>query len=433
MRAMTAALPPASDQTEAKARARAAWARLGDRLATITPAGLGRILLGTAVAVAITAVVIATWPTMLPFVAGGLIAYAVLPVVDALDRVMPRSVAAVLTMVGALIVVGGVLVLVVPPLITAVFAVLDTIPPVDRIESAIEEVLGSLPPEAREIVAPVLVALIETIEQNLQEAPDSLATIVPQVLSAVLGVVGATLGLLILPAWLLTLLTHQRRSRAEVDRRLPSVARADTWAVIRIFDRAAGTYLRGFVVIAFLVGMATYLGLGLVTRLGGPEFAGQLALATFAGAVQVIPELGPLLGLIPVLLLVAIDPERAVVYLAVYVAARLLVGWTVGGRLIESRLNVHPLILIPGVVVLSQLGPLWLLLSAPILASASDLVRYLHGRMSEPPRPAGVLPGDPLPASATADARVAAIPPVYRPRRAGPPPLEPTAEPAASR
>ena len=113
------------------------------------------------------------------------------------------------------------------------------------------------------------------------------------------------------------------------------------------------------------------------------------------------------------------------VYLVVYIAARLLVSWPVGGRLIESRLNVHPLILIPGVVVLSQIGPILLLLSAPILAFGSDLVRYLHGRLSEPPRPAGLLPGEPLPAARTAAGR-----PV-RSRRLSPAP--PDAAPSRTR
>jgi hypothetical protein len=44
------------------------------------------------------------------------------------------------------------------------------------------------------------------------------------------------------------------------------------------------------------------------------------------------------------------------------------------------------------VIALGQLGPLWLLLSAPIVAFLADAVRYVHGRLSEPPRPAGVLP-----------------------------------------
>src|SRR4029078_9050815 len=69
-----------------------------------------------------------------------------------------------------------------------------------------------------------------------------------------------------------------------------------------------------------------------------------------------------------------------------------------------------------GVVVLGQFGLLWLLLSAPILTVAADIVRYLHGRLSKPPRPGGVLPG---PAAygrrpAVAPARV---PNVYRTMR----------------
>ena len=433
MPAMTAAVPPPSDTAAAKARARAAWGRVGDRLATVTPSTVGRILLGTAVFTVATAIVIGTWPTLLPFVAGGILAYAVLPVVDALDRVMPRSLAAVGTMLAALFVVGAVLALVIPPLVSGVIAVIDTIPTVDRIQATLDDLLSGLPDEAREVVDPIVVSAVAAIQDALEGAPDGLRTIVPQVLGAVLGVVGATFGLLILPAWLLTLMTDQRRTQAEIDRRLPTAVRADTWAVVRILDRAAGTYLRGFVVIAFLVGVLTYVGLGLATEIGGPAFAGQLALATFAGAVQVVPELGPVLGLLPAILLLAIDPERAAVYLAVYVAARLIVSQTAGGRLLESRLGVHPLILIPGVVVLSQLGPLWLLLSAPILAASSDLVRYLHGRMSEPPRPAGLLPGEPTPAArASAAAAATAIPPVYRPHRQGPPPIDTTARPTVT-
>ena len=75
-------------------------------------------------------------------------------------------------------------------------------------------------------------------------------------------------------------------------------------------------------------------------------------------------------------------------------------------------------------VVLGQIGFVLLLLSGPILSFGSDLVRYLHGRFSEPPRPAGMLPGEPVPASVAAGtARSVAVPPVYRRRRDGPPPL----------
>ena len=266
------------------------------------------------------------------------------------------------------------------------------------------------------MAGPILVAIAVTVKDALAGASGGLDDLAPGIVNAALGVAGAALGLVVLPAWVLTVLSSQRRAAAAVDRRVADWLRPDFWAVVRMLDRAVGTYLRGFVVVAFLVGLLAFIGLTVSSRLGGPTFPGALALSVLAGAVQVIPEFGWILGLIPVLLLLLIDPERAVVYLAVYLGARWLSGTLVGGRLMEGRLGVHPVVLVPGIIALSQLGLIWLLLSAPILGFGSDLVRYLHGRLSEPARPAGLLPGEPLPSVATAPVTLA-IPAVYRQRR----------------
>jgi hypothetical protein len=60
------------------------------------------------------------------------------------------------------------------------------------------------------------------------------------------------------------------------------------------------------------------------------------------------------------------------------------------------------------------LGFFWIILAAPIAAVLRDVFRYVHGRLSEPPRPAGVLPDEPLPT------------------HAGAPPPQPEAAPPAS-
>ena len=90
-------------------------------------------------------------------------------------------------------------------------------------------------------------------------------------------------------------------------------------------------------------------------------------------------------------------PSARSVYLGVYVAARWLGAGMVGGRLLERRLGVHPALLIPSIVILTQFGWIWLFIAAPVVSMAVNTVRYLHGRLSEPPRPAGVLPWDPVP------------------------------------
>jgi hypothetical protein len=59
-------------------------------------------------------------------------------------------------------------------------------------------------------------------------------------------------------------------------------------------------------------------------------------------------------------------------------------------------------------VALTQLGWLWLFIAGPILAIGFDLVRYAHGRLSEPAAPAGVIPDEQpaaTPAASTAAAR----------------------------
>ena len=71
----------------------------------------------------------------------------------------------------------------------------------------------------------------------------------------------------------------------------------------------------------------------------------------------------------------------------------------------SRNIGVHPAILVPGVVLIGQFGILWLLLSAPIVAIVVDLVRYIHGRLSEPPRPAGLLPHEPMPVAGPRTAR----------------------------
>jgi predicted PurR-regulated permease PerM len=404
---------PSADRQAAQARSAAAWADLRGRLATVTPAALGRAILGLVVILSVAGVAIGTWPALLPFVIGGLLAYAVLPVVDALDRVMPRSLAAIVSMLAVIAAVIGIFVVVIPPLTGAIVSLAEVVPDPGAIRASLDDLLAGMPQDAKAILGPILIELAGAVANGMAGASSGIDRFLPMVFQAALGVAGAILGLVVLPAWMLTIMTDKRHGAAAVDRRLAAWIRPDFWAFVRMADRAAGTYLRGFVVVAFLIGLLTYLGLNLTPRLGGPVFRADLALATFAGAVQVIPELGPILGFFPALLLLADDPQKAVIYVAIYVAARWSAGATIGGRLLEDRLRVHPAVLIPGVVVLSQVGPLALLLSAPILSFGSDLVRYLHGRLSEPPRPAGLLPGEPLPASrVTATQR--RLPAIYR-------------------
>jgi predicted PurR-regulated permease PerM len=405
----------AANRTAQRALASARWADLRERLQTITPQALGRAIVAAAAVGVGGWLVLATWPAFLPFVIGGLIAYEMLPVVDALDGVMPRFAAAVVTVVGAVAVVVGIAVLLLPPLAAAFVRFATELPTSADIQAAVgrlQQQLGALPDGSAAVVVPALAALATAVHNVFSGASLGLDDIVRGAVAALLNAVGALLGLLVLPAWMLTLMSQQRRAKLAIDSQITPSLRKDVWAVAAIADRAAGSYLRGYVVNAVFVGLLTYLFATISPRIGGPTFQHAGTLAVFAGATQVVPIVGPILGLLPAVLVAPIDTGLAAAYVGIYLLAKLIGSSVIGGRIQQRRLGVHPAILVPGVVMVGQFGPFWLLLSAPIVAIAVDLVRYFHGRLSEPPRPAGVLPGEPVPAAATA--APAPVPSAYR-------------------
>jgi predicted PurR-regulated permease PerM len=401
-----------SDQATARARAQADWARLRARLATVTPTALARAGLTAGAALVLLGVALGTWPAILPFIVGGIIAYAVLPLVNRLDGLMPRPLAALLSVLGVLAVVVGVIALVLPPLVTSVVRLAATFPGNEEIDRSLADLQAWLGGQevGRDVLAPALGSIVLSIRETMSSASTGLDDVAVNVARGLASALGAAVGLIILPTWMLTLLSDQRRGRAAFDRRLAPWLRQDAWAIVRILDRIASTYIRGFFVAALVVGGLTYAGVELVEAAGGPTFEQPLALAVFAGATQLIPEIGPFLGLLPVLLVLPIAPERAVGYLGVYLAARWIGAGMVGGRLMERRLGVHPAILIPSIVILTQFGWIWLFIAAPVVSMAVTTVRYLHGRLSDPPRPAGVLPWDPVPRSARTAAGAASVP-----------------------
>jgi predicted PurR-regulated permease PerM len=409
------------DQVTARNRARAEWARLRARLATVTPGAVGRAGLTTGAALVVLAIAVGTWPAILPFLIGSVIAYGVLPMVNRLDSVLPRPIAALLSVLAVLAVVVGVIAIVLPPLVTSIARLAATLPGNEEIDQTLADAQAWLGGQqiGRDVLAPALASIVLSIRESMAGASTGLDDLAVDVARGLASALGAAIGLIILPTWMLTLLSDQRRGRLAVDRRLAPWLRKDFWAIVRILDRIASTYIRGFIVVALVVSGLTYAGVELVEAAGGPTFEQPLALAVFAGATQLIPEIGPFLGLLPVLLILPISPERSLAYLGVYLAARWIGSGMVGGRLLEGRLGVHPALLIPSIVILTQFGWIWLFIAAPVVSMAVTTVRYLHGRLSDPPRPAGVLPWDPVPRTARtaaggAPGSAARVPAVYR-------------------
>ncbi len=409
-----ARLAPAVD------RSRAEWRLLLARLSTITPQALGRGILAMVVVVIAAWLAAATWPSLLPFAIGGLLAYTIYPLVGRLDRFMPRVLAAALALAAGLAVLVLVVAIVVPPLVAFSIQFLREVPDSTQLadlRAQVDAYLATLPEGARLLVIGILERVATIARDGLSSFLDSIASLIVTGVLGIFDTIGFVIGLVLLPLWVLSVVTDGRSLRGQIASQFAPGLRPDAMAILAIVHRALSTFLRVQIAAAAAVGLAVYVGLDLVSQAGIATYGAAMAIAAFMGTAQVIPQLGGLVGALPIALIALArqdQPAAALALLVVYLVAMQLVKIAVGGRL-GRDLNVRPALALPAFAVISQIGLGWLLLSAPILVIARNTVRYLRGRLAEPPQPAGVLPWERRArAAAAAAAGPTPVPTIYR-------------------
>jgi predicted PurR-regulated permease PerM len=413
----------------ARLRARERWSALGDRLATIRPESLAKGAMGLSLIGVSLALAAASWPALAPFVVGAVLAYAVLPVANRLDAFMPRWLASLLAELLAVALLLGVVAVVVPPLIAGLGVVAGKLPSPDKVQAwvaSVQDQIGTIPEPMRSIALAVLSETATNLQGVLQGLVDQAAGVITGQILGIFGTLSNLLGLLVIPTWILTVVADERAVKQRAARLFPEAIRADVAAIFRIADRVGSTYLRVVVLLAVITGVLVYVGVSIANQFGVGDGSYAVAAGVLLGALQLIPELGYLLGFAALLIPLAIGgPVAAVLMAVIYVGSVKTARTLVEGRLARGVLDVHPGILIPAIVVLSQFGVFWLLAAAPLVTVVRDLVRYAGLRLADPPGPAGVLPGERA-RKRRIGVAAAAVPSVYR----VPAPSAPAAAPA---
>lgn len=396
----TSETPPAALQ-EAAANGRLAWQRLGLRLRSITPAALLRGLL---VALFFGALIWLIWRaglSLLPFWVGLVVAYVTLPFVNWLDRFIPRVVAVLLLLTMEVAVLALIVLVVTPIFLDEAVRLYGALPTWGQVQSwwfDLERYLKTLPLPVQDFLDGWLRNAYNNARLNFTETLTQAVSAGTLAAINVARVVTFLLSFLIIPTWLVSVLNDQRQVRRGLDSALPAPVRADFWAVLRIFDRTFNAFVRGRLVIATLVGVLIFLGLQVFPSMAAEELPFPLAMATIAGLFNLVPIVGTIVGAIPlVLLALAISWQLALAVLVLYILVIWVVALFVAPWLESMAVDIHPAVLAPIVILGTTFGVVGAVLAGPLAVVTRDLVRYAYGRLGEPPRPAGLLPGEPLP------------------------------------
>lgn len=169
-------------------------------------------------------------------------------------------------------------------------------------------------------------------------------------------------------------------------RATPESYRGDVLRLMHELGLIWNAYLRGQLLLGLSIAIATYIG---ALILGLPQ---PLLLAILAGFLEFIPNLGPTLAAIPAVLFALTTPSAtlgidggitfAVVTAVTYMVIQQLESIFLVPRILGNSLDLHPFIVLVGILIGSSLaGLLGVILAAPIVATIRLLGRYLRGKL----------------------------------------------------
>jgi predicted PurR-regulated permease PerM len=378
-----------------------AWKQLGQNTSRIKPVTVARYALVIGALAALVWLANTAWQSLVPFVVGGFIAYAVLPFVNRLDRIMPRWFASLLVVAGTIIFMVLFIATLVPLLVNQFLILISRIPSADQLQQGATQVnqsLVNLPEPLRVAIRQILDDLGTSFRTQIDHFILTLPQMTVQAALGLFNTLSTILGLLVLPTWLLIVLKDGKQAVREINKLVPARARLDFWSIVRISDRSLRAFLQQQVTQAFWVGVAMAAMALLLDRAGVIDVKYPIAAALIIGTLELIPEIGPILAYIFLFIAGASSgPTVLIIYFGSYFLIRKFVGQYVDARVATHVKEPHAAVMALLAIMLSQVGFVYALLSVPIIILSRDIFRYAYGRLSDPRRPAGLLPDDPKP------------------------------------
>ena len=203
------------------------------------------------------------------------------------------------------------------------------------------------------------------------------------------GILNAVLFLLFLFFLSLYMTKDAPLIRQYVEDLFPAEYYSEGVALMRQISRIWNSFFRGQFILSLSIGVATYISLSLM---GMP---GALILGILAGSLEILPTIGPVLAMIPAVIIALIPGSStldlsnlnfALLTIGVYFVIQQLEHQILVPRIIGTSVHLHPIVVLCGVVVGASIGGiLGAFLAAPIIASLRLVGSYLHAKLLDYP------------------------------------------------
>ncbi len=314
---------------------------------------------------------------LLTFLAAGVLAYALNPVVRRLERWrVPRALAVIGVILGLIfVVVAGLLVIIVPA-VGQVQSLIQNPQAIARQANGLVEQAQSLPYVGEYVVELDQDRILQLLRSNAPSA-GQVVDVATGVLGGVFGVFGTLLNLLLMVLVSVYLLLDRERISRGVHNAIPEMVHDQVFELFSAVEQALIKYLKGQFFLCAIMGVIGWA----IGFFAIGEYA--LLIGVWVAVTEIIPVLGAFLGAVPAVAIALFVPDGGFTT-ALLVAGLFLVAQQIEGNILVPRIQggsvgVHPLwVLFATLAGTTLYGIVGAIFAVPIVAIIASTLRYMR-------------------------------------------------------
>ncbi|NTV30557.1 AI-2E family transporter [candidate division WWE3 bacterium] len=198
---------------------------------------------------------------------------------------------------------------------------------------------------------------VQSLSVGLTNAPASIIRIS-------LGVFGRVLDVIMVMVFAFYLTMERESVRRSLVRFIPYQDKKELRTILEQVDFKLGAWLRGQLLLMFIIGGITYLGL---VAIGMPF---PMPLAIIAGCLEIVPIIGPIISVFPALLIaLAYSPILAATVAGLYILIQQSENHIIVPRVMKHAVGLDPLLVIVSLLIGGRLaGVMGSLIAVPVTA-----------------------------------------------------------------
>ena len=157
---------------------------------------------------------------------------------------------------------------------------------------------------------------------------------------------------------------------------IPPRVNATLTRILSIADRSFGGFLRGKILDSFIVGVLVYL-FCLIARIPNP-----ILIAVIVGITDIIPVIGPFIGVIPSAVIILLtDPIKVVFFLIAILVIQQIDGNIIAPKILGDNTGVSSLCVMIAIILMGSLwGLVGMIVGVPLFATVLELLKINIGK-----------------------------------------------------